>query len=365
MHDEPRRSEGLTYRDAGVDIDAGDALVAAIRPAATRSHSDRVLRGIGHFGGFYRVGPAGGGATLVASIDGVGTKLMVAQLANHHAGVGYDIVHHCINDILACGARPLCFLDYYGTGRLNVTAAATVIGGIADACARAGVALLGGETAEMPGLYQGEDYDLVGTIIGMIDEDDIIDGQRIQAQDVVLGLPSSGFHTNGFSLVRAALQLTDDADSRARLAGRPPWGAGEGKTLASVLLEPHHSYLAAVQQVLADDRVTVHGMAHITGGGIPGNLARIIPDGMQAVIDTNHWNVPAAMAYVGEVGHIPEMEQFRAFNMGIGYIIVVPEAAVAGVQALVPDAMVIGTVSGTRSDVDTPVVLLQDGRQLT
>ena len=194
----------LSYRDAGVDIEAGDAVVASIRSAVARTETERVLGGLGHFGGMYRIGPAGPGATLVASADGVGTKLMVALAAEQHDGVGFDIVHHCVNDILACGASPLFFLDYFGTGRLRPDIATTVVVSIARACEQLGVALLGGETAEMPGLYSGNDYDLVGFVVGLVEESRLVTGAGIEAGDVVLGLPSNGFHTNGYSLVRAA-----------------------------------------------------------------------------------------------------------------------------------------------------------------
>ncbi len=193
-------SQRLSYKSAGVDIDAGDALVNVIGNAMARTHNDRVLRGLGHFAGFYRIGPVAKKPTLVASIDGVGTKLRMASLAGDLSGIGHDIVNHCINDVIACGAQPICFLDYFATGALDLEVARVVIEGIADACAVAGVALLGGETAEMPGIYQGSDIDVAGVILGMVDSAEIVDGTAIRVGDVVVGISSDGFHTNGYSL---------------------------------------------------------------------------------------------------------------------------------------------------------------------
>lgn len=348
----------LSYRDAGVDIDAADAVVAGIRGLAARTHSDRVLRGLGHFGGFYQIGPAGSGTTLVASIDGVGTKLKLASLAGKHDGIGADIVNHCINDIAACGATPLFFLDYFGTGQLNPATAVTVIGGIARACEEAGVALIGGETAEMPGVYSGEDYDLVGTIVGVVESDAIVDGSSVQIGDVVVGVPSSGFHTNGYSLVRAALGLNDSDATRQRLAAPAPFDAS--RQLADVLLEPHHSYLPVVTQLLAAVRVS--GMAHITGGGLPGNVSRIIPVGATARIDTGAWQVPALFSYVAEAGNVSETECYRAFNMGIGYVVVCSPEEVPAITGFVADAVVIGEV--TAAVDERRVVLVQNGAEL-
>lgn len=332
---------GLSYREAGVDIDAGDAVVRGIVEAARRTHDERVLSGLGHFGGFYQIGPTAPGATLVSSIDGVGTKLKIASLAGQHDGIGYDIVNHCINDILACGARPLFFLDYFATGKLSLDVAVTVIEGIAEACARADVALLGGETAEMPGVYHGEDYDVAGVIVGMVNQDSLVDGSTVAGDDVLIGLPSNGFHTNGYSLVRAALNLKDGESSRSQL--REPLPYGSGQTLAQALLEPHRSYGPAVAAVLKTRQVTA--MAHITGGGIAGNLSRVIPDGLQAQIDTDTWETPRLMTYVAEAGNISESECYRAFNMGIGYIIVARPDGVEPILDALPDAIVIGQVA--------------------
>lgn len=330
----------LNYRSAGVDIEAADTVVASIRGLAARTHTDRVPRGLGHFGGFYQIGPTGAGTTLVASIDGVGTKLKIASLAGKHDGIGADIVNHCVNDIAACGATPLFFVDYYGAGRLNPETAVTVIGGIARACASSGTALIGGETAEMPGVYSGDDYDLVGTIVGVVDSSAIIDGSSVRSGDILVGLPSSGFHTNGYSLVRAALRLNESNAARERLAAPAPFD--RSRTLADALLEPHRSYLPHVRQLLAN--VQVSGMAHITGGGLPGNVSRIIPEGLTARIDTSNWNVPSLFSFVAEAGNVSESEMYRAFNMGIGYVVVCRPDDVAAVARIAPDAIPIGEV---------------------
>ncbi len=356
----PRENDNgtLSYRDAGVDIDAADSVVAGIRGLAARTHSDRIPRGLGHFGGFYRIGPAGNSATLVASIDGVGTKLKIASLANLHDGIGADIVNHCVNDIVACGATPLFFLDYFGTGRLNPETAITVIGGIAKACEAAGVALIGGETAEMPGVYSGEDYDLVGTIVGIVDADAIVDGSSVRSGDVVVGVPSSGFHTNGYSLIRAALGLNESDAAIERLAAPAPFDASRG--LAEILLEPHRSYLPIVRQLLSEARIT--GMAHITGGGLPGNVSRIVPRELTARVDVDSWSVPAPFSYVVEAGNVAVEESYRAFNMGIGYVVVCSPDVAATVTRIALDAVVIGEVVPAIDD--RRVVLVQNGSEL-
>lgn len=337
-----RSSQQWSYRDAGVDIDAGDAVVSGIRAAVARTRNARVIGGLGHFGGFYRIGPAGPGTTLVASADGVGTKLMVAIAAGRHDGVGFDIVHHCVNDILAGGAQPLFFLDYFGTGKLNPVVATEVVISIARACEQLGIALLGGETAEMPGLYRGGDYDLVGFVVGVVDEDRIIDGAAIRPDDVLLGLPSNGFHTNGYSLVRAALRLNEMDGELARTTLTSPAPFGPERTLADALLAPHRCYRDDVTALTRAG--IVQGMAHITGGGLPGNVGRVIAPGMIADIDARAWAVPPLFRHVVDAGNIPPVESYRAFNMGIGFVVAVRPGDVALAQELVPDALEIGQV---------------------
>jgi phosphoribosylformylglycinamidine cyclo-ligase len=331
----------LDYRRAGVDIDAGDALVQAIRQSVAATHGPSVLRGLGHFGGFFRIGESGAGTTLVASADGVGTKLKVAVLAGQHDHIGADIVNHCVNDILACGAKPLFFLDYFATGTLDSDVAATVINSIAGACAAGGIALLGGETAEMPGIYAEGDYDLAGFIVGIVDEDEIIDGSGIVEGDIVLGLPSHGFHTNGYSLIRVALGLNGDIEVvRDLLQSRVSFDTET--SLADVLLQPHRSYLGDIQKILPS--AAIRGMAHITGGGLPGNVSRVIPSGMTARIDAGSWQTPPVFEYVIERGHIEVEEAFRVFNMGIGFVVIVDPQRADELRGLVPDLLKIGTV---------------------
>ncbi|CAN5484429.1 phosphoribosylformylglycinamidine cyclo-ligase [soil metagenome] len=337
----------LTYAASGVDIDASEELLRLIGPAIARTQSDRVIRGIGHFGGFYRIGPAGENLTLVASIDGVGTKLKVASLANRHDGIGHDIVNHCVNDILACGARPICFLDYFATGSLNVDTAKEVIGGIAEACEQLGVALLGGETAEMPGIYRGKDYDVAGVILGLVDRDEIVDGTSIRNGDILVGLPSSGFHTNGYSLIRAVLGLNeDDGGAQHRLLQSLPWDVT--RTIAEALLEPHRSYLEDVTDALEIGGIT--GMAHITGGGIAGNLGRIIPVGLSAEVDCSAWNVPRLMTYVAELGHVSAGECYRVFNMGVGFVLVCGPDRVSELLKAIDGSFRIGQIVSSAGD---------------
>lgn len=335
---------GATYESAGVDIDASDLLLKSIAPAIVRTQSDRVLRGVGHFGGFYRIGPAGENLTLVASIDGVGTKLKIASIANQHSGIGHDIVNHCVNDILACGAKPICFLDYFATGHLNLEVAEAVIGGIADACELQNISLLGGETAEMPGVYRGDDYDVAGVVLGLIDQERIVDGTSIRPGDVLVGLPSVGFHTNGYSLIRTVLGLNeDDGSARDRLSHALPWDPTI--TVADALLEPHQSYTDAVTVALEAGSLT--GMAHITGGGIAGNLGRIVPEGMTAAVDTSSWDVPRLMTYIAEIGHVAVEECYRVFNMGIGFILVSRPDRATELLGAIDGSMLIGEVASS------------------
>lgn len=332
----------LDYRSAGVDIDAGDALVRAIKSSVSATHGPEVLRGLGHFGGFFRIGETGAGTTLVASADGVGTKLKVAVLAGMHDYIGEDIVNHCINDILACGARPLFFLDYFATGTLDAEVAATVINGIARACKDAGVALLGGETAEMPGIYAEGDYDLAGFIVGVVEESAIVDGSAIASGDVVIGLQSSGFHTNGYSLIRVALGLNGDTEViRDRLGSSV--GYDSGVSLARELLEPHRSYVNDVQPLLGTG--AIKGMAHITGGGLPGNVSRVIPEGLTAEVDATTWSPPPIFEYVIERGHIERDEAFRVFNMGIGFVIVTAADTADLILDGIPGSLRIGSIT--------------------
>jgi len=304
-----------TYRDSGVDIDAQDRALDQVKKLVRNTYTDNVLSDQGAFGGLFRM-PIKGfkEPVLVASADGVGTKLKVAIASRRHTTVGRDLVHHCINDILVQGARPLFFLDYLATGRLDPDVVTDVIGGVAAACGEYGLALLGGETAEMPGFYAEGEYDLAGFIVGVVERRKIIDGSAVQKGDVLVGLASSGLHTNGYSLARKVffekLGL-GPLDSVERL----------GRSAADELLEVHRCYLEPVRPLL--ELGLVHGLAHITGGGITDNLPRILPDGLQAVIKVGAWEIPPVFRLLAEEGQVPEADMWRTFNLGVGMVLVV------------------------------------------
>lgn len=305
----------MDYKAAGVDIDAGNETVRRIRALARSTFTPGVLSDIGSFGGLFRL-EAGRfhDPVMVASADGVGTKLKVAFLANRHDSVGIDLVNHCVNDILVQGAEPLFFLDYLATGRLAPEVAEQIVGGMATACRDNNCALLGGETAEMPGLYNEGEYDLAGFIVGIVDRERLINGRTIAVGDVLVGVPSSGLHTNGYSLARRIvfdhLKLTVDS-----------YVPDLNQTVGAALLEPHRSYLRFVQPLLEAGRIK--GMAHITGGGITDNLPRILPHGTAAVVDASTWEVPALFQWLRRSGDVPVDDMMRTFNMGIGLIIAV------------------------------------------
>ena len=305
-----------TYRDAGVDIDAQDRALAQVKKMVRNTYTDDVLSDQGAFGGLFRM-PVKGykEPVLVASADGVGTKLKVAIASGRHTSVGRDLVHHCINDILVQGARPLFFLDYLATGKLDPDVVTDVIGGVATACGEHGLALLGGETAEMPGFYGNGEYDLAGFIVGVVDRKRIVDGSAVGHGDVLVGLPSSGLHTNGYSLARRVFfdQLALNAQDMVEELGR---------TVADELLEVHRCYLEPVQPLL--DECLVHAMAHITGGGITDNLPRVLPEGLRAVIKVGAWEIPPIFRLLAEKGQVPEDDMWRTFNLGVGMILVVP-----------------------------------------
>ena len=308
----------MKYREAGVDIDAGEAFVRLIKPFVRTTFGPDVLTELGSFGGVIRVHPAGADTLLVASIDGVGTKMLLAAEHDRLDDIGRDLVHHCVNDIAVHGARPLLFLDYIGAGRLEPARAARMVAGMAAACAEQGAALLGGETAEMPGLYQEGHYDLVGAIVGVVARERFIDGQGISPGDRLIGLASDGLHTNGYSLARRALFDT----TRYRPVDRP--GELDGGSLLDALLRPHRCYLPAIQALI--EAGILRGAAHITGGGIEGNLARILPEGVDAVIDRAGWSIPPLFRIIAAAGPVAEAEMFRAFNMGVGLVVAVRAA---------------------------------------
>jgi phosphoribosylformylglycinamidine cyclo-ligase len=304
----------MDYKASGVDIDAGNETVRRIRSLARSTFTPGVLSDIGSFGGLFRL-DAGRyrDPVLVSSADGVGTKLKVAFRAGKHDTVGIDLVNHCVNDILVQGAEPLFFLDYLATGRLAPDVAESVVSGMASACRQNSCALLGGETAEMPGMYADGEYDLAGFIVGAVDRERLINGRAVAAGDLLVGVPSSGLHTNGYSLARGIVfdKLKLDVDSHI----------GElGRTVGAALLEPHRSYLPVIQPLL--DAGRIKGMAHITGGGITDNLPRILPHGTAAVVDTAAWEVPPLFRWLQDSGNVPVEDMLRTFNMGIGLIIV-------------------------------------------
>jgi phosphoribosylformylglycinamidine cyclo-ligase len=305
----------LRYADAGVDIDEGDRAVRLIRQAVSATHGPEVLGGIGAFSGLFAFDRERWRHPLLASsTDSVGTKVKVAIATGRHRGIGIDLVTHCVNDILCCGAEPLFFLDYYATGRLLPEHLAEVVDGAAAACRAAGCALIGGETAELPGLYALGDFDIAGFIVGCVERDALIDGRAIEAGDAALALPSSGLHTNGYSLVRHIL-----AD---REIGWDAVLPGTSAPLVDLLLEPHRSYLEAIRDLRT--RVEVRGLAHITGGGILGNLPRILPEGTAVRIRRSRWEVPPLFTALEAVGGVQPEEMWRTFNMGIGMVVIVP-----------------------------------------
>jgi phosphoribosylformylglycinamidine cyclo-ligase len=305
-----------TYKDAGVDIDAGEETVDRIKPLVRETFTPGVLTDIGAFGGFFELDTtAYERPVLVSSVDGVGTKLLVAARAGRFDTVGQDLVNHCVNDIAVCGARPLFFLDYYATGKLDPTHAEALIGGFAKACRENGAALIGGETAEMPDLYRDGDFDVSGTVVGVVEREGIIDGSQIEAADVLIGLPSTGLHTNGYSLARKVLLNSYALDDRPKELG--------GESIAEALLAVHRSYLGAIGALT--NRDLVRGLIHVTGGGIPGNTARVVRNGLTFEVDYEAWNRPAIFDLIQKHGSVPETDMRRTFNLGIGLIAIVSD----------------------------------------
>jgi phosphoribosylformylglycinamidine cyclo-ligase len=317
----------MDYKLAGVDIKAGEELVDDIKPFVKATRTSGVLSEIGLFGGFFDARfPDHEHPVLVASTDGVGTKLKVAVMAGVHDTVGQCLVNHCVNDILACGARPLFFLDYFATGRLERGVARDVIKGIAQACRENGAALLGGETAEMPSIYADGDYDVAGTIVGVVDKPRIINGSQIRKGDVLIGLPSNGLHTNGYSLARAALFPTYSVDQFVEALG---------STVGQALLKVHKSYLHALSPVL--DAGLATGLSHITGGGIVGNTSRILAEGLGLEIAWSSWDVPPIFDLIKSAGSISDSEMQHVFNLGVGMIVVAHEEDADSVMSMLAE----------------------------
>lgn len=315
----PRTS--LSYRDAGVDIDAGNSLVERIKPAVKTTFRPGVETGLGGFGGLFSIDrDRYRDPVLVSGTDGVGTKLMLARQLGVHHTIGIDLVAMCVNDILACGAEPLFFLDYFATGKLDVDRAQQVIEGIAEGCRQAGCALIGGETAEMPGMYNGEDYDLAGFAVGVVERDRIVNGSGVQAGHRLLALASSGPHSNGYSLIRKVLERSQ-AD---------PGQALGSSTLGEALLAPTRIYVKTVLKLL--DRHSIDGLAHITGGGITENIIRVLAPELGIAVDTGSWEQPAVFGWLAEQGGISSSEMLRTFNCGVGMVLLVAAAIAPAVQ---------------------------------
>lgn len=327
-----------TYQDAGVDIEAGNRAVALMRAAVQATYTPAVLAGIGAFGGLFDAAALQTmtAPVLVASTDGVGTKVKVAAQMQRFDTIGADLVNHCVNDILVQGGRPLFFLDYIAASRLAPAEVAAVVTGMADACRAVGCVLLGGETAEMPGVYQAGEFDVAGTIVGVVERSRIVDGRDVQVGDVLMGLPSNGLHTNGFSLARRVLAGLDWAAPHPEL--------GSGRSIGDALLLVHRCYLPEVERLWAAG-VVIEAMAHITGGGLLDNVPRSLPAGLGAGIEAGAWPAPPIFELIRRLGEVPDDDMFRTFNMGVGMVIVVAPDAVAAVrQVLGADAYIIGRV---------------------
>ena len=321
------------YASSGVDIDAGNRAVDLMKDAVRSTYNSSVLAGIGSFGGLFDISALKEmkSPVLVASTDGVGTKVKLAASTGRYGGIGHDIVNHCINDILVQGARPLFFMDYFATSILDPDQTAEVVTGMAQACRTSGMVLLGGETAEMPGVYQPDEFDVAGTIVGVVEKDDILPRANIQAGDVLLGLSSSGPHTNGFSLLR---RIFADTALEVILPGL-------GGSLADALLAPHRSYYPILYPILSK----VKALAHITGGGFIENIPRILPNDLDAKIQTGSWAVPPLWDLIQSKGNVAAAEMYRVFNMGIGMVLVVDEKSITEIQGLIPEeTYVIGEI---------------------
>lgn len=323
------------YRAAGVDIAAGNRATELMKAAVHATYTSEVLSQTGAFGGLYDASALKTMAApvLVASTDGVGTKTMVAAKLNRWDTIGQDLVNHCVNDILVQGARPLFFLDYVASSKLQPEQIAEVVGGCAKACQAVGAALLGGETAEMPGVYQPGELDLAGTIVGVVDRGQIIDGSTIRVGDAILALPSTGLHTNGYSLARKALAVLDWMTPHEAL----------GVSVGEALLAVHRPYLREVQALWAGE-IEIRGLAHITGGGVIDNLPRIFPDGVGAEIQRGTWDEPPIFELIQELGRVDSHEMFHAFNMGLGMLVIIPAGQVDTAQAILPELRRVGEI---------------------
>jgi len=339
----------LSYKDAGVDIDAGNALVSNIKAAVKRTRRPEVMGNLGGFGALCELPTKYKQPVLVSGTDGVGTKLRLAIDYKKHDTVGIDLVAMCVNDLIVQGAEPLFFLDYYATGKLDVETATSVVNGIGEGCFQSGCALIGGETAEMPGMYEGEDYDLAGFCVGVVEKADIIDGSKVAAGDALIALASSGPHSNGYSLVRKVLEVSQ-ADPQQDLNGKP---------LIQHLLEPTKIYVKSLLKLI--EASDVHAMAHITGGGFWENIPRVLPENCKAVIQGDSWQWPAVFNWLMENGNIAEYEMYRTFNCGVGMIVALPadkvDAALALLAAEGEQAWLIGAIAAREGNEEQVEIL--------
>ncbi|MCG9729638.1 phosphoribosylformylglycinamidine cyclo-ligase [Shewanella sp. Isolate13] len=339
----------LSYKDAGVDIDAGNALVNNIKSAVKRTRRPEVMGNLGGFGALCELPTKYKHPVLVSGTDGVGTKLRLAIDYKKHDNVGVDLVAMCSNDLIVAGAEPLFFLDYYATGKLDVEVATAVVKGIAEGCVQSGCALIGGETAEMPGMYEGEDYDLAGFCVGVVEKEEIIDGTKVQDGDALIALASSGPHSNGFSLIRKVLEVSK-ADPEQELAGKP---------LIDHLLEPTKIYVKSLLKLL--EQHDVHAMSHITGGGFWENIPRVLPDDCKAVVNSDSWQWPVVFNWLMENGNISQFEMYRTFNCGVGMVVALPadkvDSALTLLNAEGENAWLIGSIAKRNGEEEQVEIL--------
>ncbi len=337
-----KQPTSLSYKDAGVDIDAGNALVERIKGVAKRTRRPGVMAGLGGFGALFELPTGYKEPVLVSGTDGVGTKLRLAMDLQQHDTIGIDLVAMCVNDLVVAGAEPLFFLDYYATGKLNVDVAADVVSGIGDGCELSGCALVGGETAEMPGMYEGDDYDLAGFCVGIAEKAELIDGSKVAEGDVLIGLASSGPHSNGYSLIRKILEVSG-ADLNDMVGDQP---------LGKALLEPTRIYVKSLLRLIKESQV--NAMSHITGGGLQENIPRVLPDDCKAVIDTKAWTFPPVFQWLQQQGNVAPYEMYRTFNCGVGMIIAVPadqqDKALSILKDAGENAFVVGHIAKLAGD---------------
>ncbi|RBP51552.1 phosphoribosylformylglycinamidine cyclo-ligase [Arenicella xantha] len=340
--------ESLSYRDAGVDIDAGDAFIDVIKPVAKRTQREGCLSGLGGFGALFQIPQRYKEPILVSGTDGVGTKLKLAFDLNKHDTIGIDLVAMCVNDVIVQGAEPMFFLDYFATGKLTPEVAAQVVTGIGEGCLQANAALIGGETAEMPGMYQAGEYDLAGFCVGAVEKSEIIDGSKVAAGNVLIGLASSGAHSNGYSLIRKVID-TYNIPLDTELDGRP---------LSDVVLQPTRIYVRSLLALM--EKLPVHALAHITGGGLPGNLNRVLPSDCHAVINESAWQWPSLFRWLMETANIERQEMYRTFNCGVGMVVVVAaehaDAALEHLAEAGEEAFLLGEIVAGSADPQIKIV---------